>query len=60
MKIRVTRVEMARPPIMATLSGDQSSEPVALDKAIGSMPKIVVRVVISTGRRRWRPAMAMA
>ncbi len=48
-------VENVRPPITATPIGRHISEPSPLPIAIGTMPRMVVSVVITTGRRRERP-----
>lgn len=42
--------EVARPPITATAIGARDSTPAAAPSAIGSMPKIIAKVVISIGR----------
>ena len=52
----VINVETDKPPIMVIPSGDHISEPIDLLTAIGTIAKIVVSVVIKTGRNRERPA----
>ena len=55
MRMRVTRVEKVRPPIMLIPSGLQNSDPSLLLNAIGIMPRIVVMVVMRMGRSRFLP-----
>ncbi len=56
----VSSVEKVIPPIMAIPIGCHSSEPSPRPNAIGSIPRIVVIEVISTGRRRLLPEATTA
>ena len=47
-------VPMISPPIATSESGDNFSSPTAHSKAIGIMPAMVPKAVISTGRKRTR------
>ena len=52
MRTRVIRVDTLRPEIMVIARGFQNSAPCPLESAMGTMPKMVVRVVIMMGLRR--------
>ena len=49
-------VEMVNPPKIAIAIGRHISEPLPVRNIIGSMAKIMVNEVISTGRNLERPA----
>ena len=51
-KIRVATVAIIRPPITARPSGAFCSPPSPSPRAIGSIPTIPAKAVITTGRRR--------
>ena len=51
----VRMVENVRPPITAMPIGCHVSEPAPVPIASGSMPRMVVNEVISTGRKRLLP-----
>ena len=57
---RVIMVERVRPQQTVTPRPFHISEPSPVPNAIGSIPKTVVRVVISIGRRRLRAAVTDA
>jgi len=56
----VDTVPIARPPITARPSGAFCSPPSPSPSAIGSMPISIARAVISTGRKRLKPASSAA
>ena len=60
MKKSVMKVELVKPPTTATPIGWTMPALPLVAKHIGSMPKIVVSVVIKTGRRRLAPASRQA
>ena len=51
---------MIRPPITATAMGWRNSEPLPRVSAVGSMPAIMARVVMTIGRARSRQASIRA
>ena len=57
---RVSRVEVAMPPIVSTAMAARASEPEAVESATGSRPQMSEKAVIRTGRRRAGPASRMA
>src|SRR3984885_7157401 len=59
-KIRVATVAQNRPPMTARPSGAFCSPPSPNPIAIGTMPMIMARAVISTGRNRVNPAFSAA
>ena len=60
MKKSVMKVELLRPPTTAMPMGCTMPALPVVAKHIGSMPSMVVNVVISTGRRRLEPASRQA
>ena len=56
----VATVANTRPPITARPSGAFCSPPSPSPSAIGSMPMIIASAVISTGRKRVKPASSAA
>ena len=56
----VKRVEVMRPPMMTHAIELRVSEPAVSARAVGSMPTIMVKVVMKIGRRRARPAAMTA
>ena len=60
MKKSVMKVELVKPPTTATPIGWTMPALPLEAKHIGSIPKIVVSVVIKTGRRRLEPASRQA
>ena len=59
-KISVATVAKIRPPITARPSGAFCSPPSPRPSAIGAMPMIIASAVISTGRKRTKPASSAA
>ena len=53
-------VEMVKPPITVIAMGFHISEPSEADNAKGVIPKMVVMVVINTGRKRDLPPLTTA
>ncbi|GEM_PF-4737612 len=56
----VTRVETRNLPTMVMPSGFHTYAPTPEETAMGIIPKRVVKVVISTGLRRFMPAWVTA
>lgn len=52
--------ELVRPPIITNAMPLLVSEPAAVERAIGNIPKIMAKVVIRIGRKRSRPAAMRA
>src|SRR5271169_59685 len=59
-KNRVATVAKTRPPMTARPSGAFCSPPSPMPSAIGTMPMIMASAVISTGRKRVKPACSAA
>src|SRR5262249_52981319 len=59
-KNSVETVAKSRPPMTARPSGAFCSPPSPSPRDIGSMPMIIAKAVISTGRRRVNPASSAA
>src|SRR5574344_679425 len=59
-KSRVSIVDTVKPPITAIPNGRHMAAPCPWLIAIGIIPRIVVRVVISTGRKRLLAAVTVA
>ena len=55
-KTSVNIKELVRPPIITHAMLFLVSEPAAVERAIGNIPKIMDNVVIKIGRKRSRPA----
>ena len=53
-------VDVRRPPMTTTAMLERVSEPAERERAVGSMPTTMVRVVMKIGRKRTRPASIMA
>ena len=58
--IKVSNVEVIRPPITQIAIGARVSPPSLMASATGIMPKIIAAVVIRIGRRRIVPALTSA
>lgn len=60
MTSRVKTVDVRSPPMMTHDMELRVSEPAVTASAVGSMPTIMVKVVMRIGRRRSRPASITA
>ena len=56
----VKSVDVRRPPMMTQAMELRTSAPAVRERAVGSIPTIIVKVVIRIGRRRSFPASRTA